>query len=304
MNFLTDSVPLFDAASFRQRHFDTSVNWTSLFLPGFSQFMIHRIESYNELVRFPLPPHRKNIYDFIFLTGGHTIRTKELDTYELGPHTFFFLPAHQITSTGAVSADATGFYCHFDADLFRQSAGPAMQPDSFPFLQLTAPPLLPVPPTAVPVVNFMLDRLLTEYENTHADRLPLIGLYLQTLFTEIKRLVPPAPAHTGSAARRITRQFKTALSHHIYDRQQVAQYAELLCVTPNHLNKCVRQTLGQTAHQLIDEMLLLEAKVLLRQTSLTVGEIAYQLNQNDPGDFGRFFKHKTGLTLTRYRAMD
>jgi AraC family transcriptional regulator, transcriptional activator of pobA len=300
----SNPIPLFDADAFRHRHFDTSERGTSLFLPRFNRFMIHRIEGYKDLIRFPLPPHRKNIYDFIFLTQGHTTRTKGLDEYAVGPNTFFFLPAYQITTSGAVSADAAGYYCRFDADLFDNAPESVRHLDHFPFLTLTGSPLLPIDSAMMPVAEFMLERLLAAYERGQAGDFSLIGLYLLTLFSELKRICPPKTNPPEDRSAQLTRQFKTVLGQQIYDRQQVRDYADLLAVTPNHLNKCVRRTLGRTAHQLIDEMLVIETKVLLKQTTLSVSEIAYRLNQTDPSELGRFFRLKTGLTLTQYRALD
>lgn len=297
-------VPLFDADSFRQRHFDASVNWTKLFLPTFDRFMIHRIEDYKDFIRFPLPPHRKSIYDFIYLTSGYTARSKGLDQYDVGANTFFFLPAHQITTNQAVSDDARGYYCHFELDLLVGDRDGRGRLESFPFLQLISSPLLRVGQETAPLIHFFLERLLDEYQQTRPERMPLIQLYLLTLFTELKRFAGAGEAGLSTAAQRIAQAFKHALTEHIYEKQHVTEYADLLAISPNHLNKCVRSTLGVTAHQLIEDMLLLETKVLLRQTSLTVGEIAYRLNQNDAGDFGRFFKRKTRLTLTQYRVMD
>jgi AraC family transcriptional regulator, transcriptional activator of pobA len=298
-------VPIFDAATFRQRHFESSVEWTSLFLPNFDQFMIHRIESHKDLIRFPLPPHRKSIYDFIFITQGHTIRSKDLDQYELGSGTFFFLPAYQITTNGLVTDDAQGFYCHFDAHLLTGGYEQRVQPDSFPFLQIESNPVLRLDDSMRQRSSFLLERLLDEYQSDRPDRLPLIRLYLLTLLTELKRVASAtADLTVTTAASRLTQRFKMALLQHIYERQQVSQYADLLATSPNHLNKCVRQTLGRTAHSLIEDMLLLETKILLRQTTLSIAQIADHLNQNDPSDFGRFFKRNTGFTLTQYRAMD
>jgi len=51
-------------------------------------------------------------------------------------------------------------------------------------------------------------------------------------------------------------------------------------------------------------MLAQEAKVLLRSTSLSAAEIAYQLNFSDPAAFSRFFKKSTGLTPLKYRLQE
>ena len=81
-------------------------------------FHINRIEDVVGKLKFPLQPHRKTVYDFLFLTAGHTIRSKGLHRCEFGPNTFFFLPAYQISTHEYMSPDTKGFFCHFDAEIF------------------------------------------------------------------------------------------------------------------------------------------------------------------------------------------
>ena len=76
----------------------------------------------------------------------------------------------------------------------------------------------------------------------------------------------------------------------------------MLAVSPEHLNRSVKSAFGKTAHHYLDEMILLEAKVLLKQSRFNISEIAYKIGKENPGDFIRFFKSKTGITPKQYRA--
>ena len=60
---------------------------------------------------------------------------------------------------------------------------------------------------------------------------------------------------------------------------------------------------GKSAHELLEEMRILEAKVLLKQTDLNIADIAYKLGGFDPSDFSRFFKSLTNLTPKQYRNL-
>ncbi len=101
----------------------------------------------------------------------------------------------------------------------------------------------------------------------------------------------------------MTEQYKNALSQHIYQKQKVTDYAEMLSVTPNHLNKCVKSSTGKSAHDLLSEMLILEAKVLLKQTNMTISEVAYKIGRNEISDFARFFKAQTGMKSSEFRVL-
>lgn len=83
----------------------------------------------------------------------------------------------------------------------------------------------------------------------------------------------------------------------------IKEYASRLNITPNHLNKRVKHETGNTASEVIREITILEAKVLLLQTTMTIKEISKELGFNDDSCFGRLFKNKTNYSPSGYRRM-
>jgi len=96
-------------------------------------------------------------------------------------------------------------------------------------------------------------------------------------------------------------RFLKLLPANFKEHRNLKFYAEQLFVTPNYLTKIVKEIVGKTAGDLIDEMVTIEAKVLLQQTSLSVSEIAGQLYFSDPFMFSKFFKKQTGSSPSVFR---
>ena len=270
-------------------------------------FHINRVEDYFRMVQFPLPsdlqPRRITVYSFFFLTQGISSRSTGLDTYDFGKNTFYFTPAHQITTHKFVRRDVEGFYCHFSIELLARYIAAKELFVEFPFLQFNAYPLVVINEAAQKNVTFLLERLLNEYKAENECRVDILRSYLLSLFTELKPFVEASKPKTVNAASQITEDFKKVLTKHICDKLKITDYAEMLHVSPNHLNKCVKATTGKSAHDLLNEMLLLEAKVLLKQTNLNVTEIAYKIGKNEISDFARFFKAQTGMKPGEYRLL-
>lgn len=84
-------------------------------------------------------------------------------------------------------------------------------------------------------------------------------------------------------------------------RHEVEYYADKLCITPNYLNKIVRQSLGTTAKSYIHQKLFAEAKRLLSYTVLSVNEIAEWLHFDSASHFVRFFRKHADMTPLQYR---
>lgn len=81
----------------------------------------------------------------------------------------------------------------------------------------------------------------------------------------------------------------------------VHYFAEALHVSPAYLSDMLRALTGQNTQQHIHRALIEKAKRLLRTTSLSVNETAFQLGFEYPQYFNRLFKSKTGLTPGAYR---
>ena len=92
------------------------------------------------------------------------------------------------------------------------------------------------------------------------------------------------------------REFGLLLNQHFRTHRSVQHYADLLHVSPNHLNALCRRQLGKTASALIQERVLVEARRLLRHTDATIGQVADALGFEDASYFGRYFRKHTGQT--------
>lgn len=114
-------------------------------------------------------------------------------------------------------------------------------------------------------------------------------------------------AHESMVPRRQTRKeeimarFILEVCRHFQRERQVSFYAKMLCVTPKHLSSVVKEISGRTAGEWIDHYVVMEAKMLLGSTDLTVQEISSQLNFANQSFFGKYFKHHTGIPPTEFR---
>ncbi|KFX71723.1 hypothetical protein TMS3_0107315 [Pseudomonas taeanensis MS-3] len=68
-----------------------------------------------------------------------------------------------------------------------------------------------------------------------------------------------------------------------------------------HLNALCRRLAGQSALQLINQRLLLEAKRCLVYTAMTINQVSDSLVFSEPAYFSRFFKRGSGLTPKAFR---
>jgi len=96
-------------------------------------------------------------------------------------------------------------------------------------------------------------------------------------------------------------QFMNILGKHYTQERSVGFYAGQLNLTPKYLTTLIRKTSGRTAVEWIDDYVVLEAKNLLKYSTMSIQEIAYYLNFSNQSFFGKYFKSHTGMTPSAYR---
>lgn len=114
---------------------------------------------------------------------------------------------------------------------------------------------------------------------------------------------------TGLTVKRTRKEelhirFHQLLSEHIRAERSVRFYAAKLFVTPKYLSETVKGVTGKTAGEVIDEMVMVEARQLLKDPVTSVAEVAAILNFSDQFFFRKFFKRHGGMTPSEYRRVE
>lgn len=157
-------------------------------------------------------------------------------------------------------------------------------------------------------LSHFYELMLAEYAVLSSENLHVIKNLMQVLLVYINRLInqpngpeQPDNAFTYMHYQEIATRFKHLVLHRYMESKSVGYYADLLHITPAFLNKCVRQLYSKSPKEFINEVVLLHAQTLLRNSDTSVKELAFQLNFDDYSHFVKFFKQATGLTPAEYR---
>lgn len=97
------------------------------------------------------------------------------------------------------------------------------------------------------------------------------------------------------------RKFSKLVEQYYKTHHTVADYADILCLTPKNLSKKIGLLSKDTPNDIIKNRIILESKRLLAHTTITVKEIAYSLNYDDDAYFVRFFTKHTGISPLSFR---
>jgi len=96
-------------------------------------------------------------------------------------------------------------------------------------------------------------------------------------------------------------RFFRLLAIHYKQYRTVQFYANSLNLTPKYLSTAIKRTTGRPILSWIHEAIMIDAKMLLRTTDMTIQEISEQLNFSSPSAFVQFFRKDTATTPNLYR---
>lgn len=123
----------------------------------------------------------------------------------------------------------------------------------------------------------------------------LLGIWLKR---QIERSDAPKKP---KAAERLVRRFCDLAAEELGTGKSMADFAEILDVTPTHLTRVCRQTAGMTAADILVQTLLHEARLRLSTTDTSFKNISEDLNFGSPAYFTRFIQQHSGMTPSRLR---
>jgi len=105
----------------------------------------------------------------------------------------------------------------------------------------------------------------------------------------------------SSHQEELVERFLQLLKTHHKEERSVAFYADKMFLTSKYLSTTIKKITGKSISTWVNFAVMMQAKVLLKTTDLTVTQISEDLNFPNPSFFGRLFKKNTGLTPMEYR---
>ncbi|WP_299532502.1 AraC family transcriptional regulator [Ulvibacterium sp.] len=273
-------------------------------------FTIHSLDKLHGEKAISSPFFRTNYVAFLLIASGKGHYTIDEHWFELKPRSFYFtLPGHLKSFT--IEENWQGYMLTFSMEFLRSNY-PGNVDQDFPFLLKETVPVMYLRQQDYQRINRLCEVFIQEYNGNSTFKKRIVANQLVTFLFQTKELLLSHQATISLANRptEIAKSFQAALNKNLLDITKgnaeyiwnVQDYANKLTMHPNYLSTIIKSQTGKTVKQWIDERIISEAKSLLNNTDLSVAQITYRLTFEDPSNFSRFFKKKTGLTPAKYRT--
>jgi AraC family transcriptional activator of pobA len=249
-------------------------------------------------------PHRHDFYQIVLFTRGGGRHSIDFQQFEIAPHQVYYMAPGQI-HTWEFDANTEGYLVNFNESFFTSICHNPNFVRDFPlFSSISGVSVNTLDLSCCAEVEETFAQMLEEFGKKDRDfTMDILRGMLTIILVRLSRVVPQTFQEAASKHNLVLmRQFEKLIEQHFREKRLPKEYAELMFVTPNHLNALTNNVMGKSAGDLIRERVLLEAKRMLANSDLLISQIAETLNFEDNAYFTRFFKKYLGTTPEGFRA--
>ncbi len=136
----------------------------------------------------------------------------------------------------------------------------------------------------------------------------MLRLGIGQLLSYCKRFFERQFSERVDKTRNLRQQLDTLIDNYLSSgstaqegQPTVAWCASQFNLSPNYFGEIVKRELRITAQEYIQQKIIIAAQNLLRESSLTINEIAEELGFAYPNHFTRMFRRNTGLSPMQWR---
>ena len=264
------------------------------------EFIVERFSSYLKHHKNLSLPHRHNFYHVVFFTKGSGSHSIDFHKFPVVPDQIYFMVPGQVHSWN-FEGDIDGYVVNFTTEFFQSFLLRHDYLERFTFFNgISQDSVIGLGKDLARYSKERFDEVLALKSLNNPIQKDLIKVILLQIFLlidqyNLKDKLYNQPNYT------LLKNFQKLIEKHYTELRLPKDYADLLFVTPNHLNALCKSTTGMQAGELIRSRILLEAKRLLVNLDLTITEISNELNFNDNSYFTKFFKKQVGINPEEFR---
>jgi AraC-like DNA-binding protein len=293
-------------------HHNISDLYKSLNLP-FEQeidFTIHFKPDIYHQIPFTSPRFQANYFSFGFVKNGSGFYTIDENKFPFGSGSIYFTNPGHIKSF-EINELNDAYMITFTENFLRENVHSEIY-DEFPFLLAETIPPMTLSDNKFKEFETLYKQIFDEYNKPSVYKNKILGNLFVVLLLKLKEefWLNYNPIVEGNRNSQIVKSFKQLLESEfkkVMEKQQndsklqVQHFGERLNLHPNYLNSVIKSKTGKTINEWIVIRTLSAAELLLKNTSLSVKEIAYKFGYSEPTHFNRFFKKHQNTTPIAYR---
>lgn len=252
-------------------------------------------------------PYRSDGYIIGICTRGTAKVEVNLQVYEARPDAMLLATPFHVLRIYDASPDFLCRFLVFSKAFLTETSINSHFLETFGYFKNTSIPVIyPTNADARMILDIYLLMKQKIDRQEHPYRMEISRSILTTLLYEVQAVY--LKQHVIIKGKQTRKQelnvlFQDLVFQHYKEHRNVQYYADALFVSPKHLTETIKEVTGRTAGEWIDDAVILEAKVLLRNNDISIANVADAIHFPDQSTFGKYFKKHAGMSPSDYRVV-
>lgn len=251
----------------------------------------------------PSDARRMNFILVMLCTQGSLRYTLDTNEVTVNAGDMLIVTDRHVVNNYVASPDVAGMAFLMSVTFFREVVNNVSDLSAI-LLYARAHPVMKLPDDEAKVFEqyFQLIRNRVSAEGNRF-RKSLVRSLLQALFYELSDTIYQAQSDGSPMRRReaLFTNFIKMVEEHCHTERRVGWYAGQLNITPKYLSELVKSVSQRTPNEWIDSYVLIEIRIMLKNSNKSIKEIADNLNFPNQSFFGKYFKERMGMSPSEFR---
>ncbi|WP_379964378.1 helix-turn-helix domain-containing protein [Epilithonimonas sp. UC225_85] len=257
-----------------------------------------------------MPYNRRTYYKISLINGRNKVEYAD-KTIEIEDCAVLFASPRIPYNYTHLCTEQSGHFCVFTKD-FLPASKVGLELDHLPVFSPQSDFIYQISTEQFHQFEAIFLKMHQEIKSDYIYKYDLLRNYVMELIHFGQKLKPIQPLENNkTAASRTTtlfielleRQFPIENISQLLQLKTPADFAGILGVHVNHLNRVLKETTGKTTGEIIGSRIFQEAKILLTQTQWNISEIAFTLGFEEVAHFSNFFKKYSRQSPQHYREL-
>lgn len=252
-------------------------------------------------------PHEARRMNFILIalcTKGQVEYSLDTQSHTVRPGELLVVSERHVVNNYASSPDFEGLAMILSVDFFREVINNVADLSAV-FLLARSKPVMALSEHEM--------RIFTNYFYTIKDRIEsvnnhfrkaLVRTLLLALLYDMSNVVYQFQQTTDQRLKRgdiIFTRFIKMVEENCGRERRVSWYAGQLGITPKYLSETVKEVSRRTPNEWIDNYVIVELRVLLKNTTKSIKQITEEMHFPNQSFLGKYFKEHVGVSPSEYR---
>lgn len=255
---------------------------------------------------FPNEPRRIRCILLALCLKGKAQYSVNTKKHEVEENDIIIINEGQVTDDYLISRDFKGIGLMISSEFFKEIIKDVHELSSL-FLFSRSHPVCTLKKNEVDNIIDYYRILKHKLEDTsHHFRKETVRSLLTTMIYDLSNVIYNIQNYNDkkqTRAEHIFTEFIHLLEQNFKKERRVSWYGQQLCISPKYLSETIKQISHHTPNEWIDNYVTLEIRVLLKNSTKSIKEIAQELHFPNQSFLGKYFKEHVGKSPSEYRRL-